>query len=551
MKGMKSLLLLLLVFVFVLTTACGSNGGNSNSSDDENTNSSNKGNNSNQEGNSSNEEKLEKLSLEFYFPGANDTVMPKGDVDFVKSTIEEKFNVELNMTVLPWGDERKTKLNLLISSGDAPDLAITNGSSAGELHDSGVLGDIGEYLNPEKMPNVYNWVTQEEIDIFQFDQDSVVRGPVPMKKFNDVSYFIRKDWLDNLGLKVPTNYEELTEVVRAFTEDDPDGNNNDDTYGFSADGSGQRVSFYIPQYKNHGMTGLYSVDPDTKDFTTFFAHENTAAAVDDFRVWLDNGYVDPDWYLSKRSDVANKFSIGKVGMMWGGAPSFMDSNPNSIYNQLKELDPDAEVIPFNPFPDKPNWTGNAMSTNWWISQSTAENSPEKVKRITQIVDWLQSEEGFLLTHYGIEGKHYTRDGDTITTDPEAFNKDIIEKGNFLEAYISLTPPPLDGRQLGLTVVIPTVTDRDREILDTIAGYEFITGLGTSVSSPESVDFGSWSAKRYEIQVLYLFEHDKYPDFDPLLKEFLVEYKANDMFEAYTEQMQAAGIEVNDWVSPLE
>ena len=48
--------------------------------------------------------------------------------------------------------------------------------------------------------------------------------------------WIRQDWLDNLKLEVPTTIDELEEVMRAFTEDDPDGNGQDDTYGLGGDG---------------------------------------------------------------------------------------------------------------------------------------------------------------------------------------------------------------------------------------------------------------------------------------------------------------------------
>lgn len=41
----------------------------------------------------------------------------------------------------------------------------------------------------------------------------------------------RKDWADNLGLEAPTNVDEVFEMARAFTEDDPDGNGQDDTIG--------------------------------------------------------------------------------------------------------------------------------------------------------------------------------------------------------------------------------------------------------------------------------------------------------------------------------
>lgn len=47
---------------------------------------------------------------------------------------------------------------------------------------------------------------------------------------------IRQDWLDNLGLEAPTTIDEFEEVIRAFTEDDPDGNGEKDTYGFTYEG---------------------------------------------------------------------------------------------------------------------------------------------------------------------------------------------------------------------------------------------------------------------------------------------------------------------------
>ena len=51
---------------------------------------------------------------------------------------------------------------------------------------------------------------------------------------------IRKDWLDNLGLEVPTTPEELLAVAEAFTYDDPDGNGVDDTYAINITSDAQR-----------------------------------------------------------------------------------------------------------------------------------------------------------------------------------------------------------------------------------------------------------------------------------------------------------------------
>src|SRR5690606_35611206 len=62
--------------------------------------------------------------------------------------------------------------------------------------------------------------------------------------------FIRSDWLENLGLEAPTNWDELVEVATAFTEQDPDGNGIDDTYGLAVPGSTKRgyASWYFSNF---------------------------------------------------------------------------------------------------------------------------------------------------------------------------------------------------------------------------------------------------------------------------------------------------------------
>lgn len=57
--------------------------------------------------------------------------------------------------------------------------------------------------------------------------------------------YVKKAWLDNCGLDVPTNYDEYLAMLEAFTTGDPDGNGvNGDTYGVSAGFIGTRGSIY-------------------------------------------------------------------------------------------------------------------------------------------------------------------------------------------------------------------------------------------------------------------------------------------------------------------
>lgn len=45
--------------------------------------------------------------------------------------------------------------------------------------------------------------------------------------------YIRKDWLDKLNLSIPVTFEDYKSMIKAFSEEDPDGNGIRDTYGFT------------------------------------------------------------------------------------------------------------------------------------------------------------------------------------------------------------------------------------------------------------------------------------------------------------------------------
>lgn len=79
----------------------------------------------------------------------------------------------------------------------------------------------------DQYPNTYSTVTKDGKIYGMAVSPHLTEGEVMI---------IRQDWLDNLGLEAPTTIDEFEEVIRAFTEDDPDGNGEKDTYGFTYEG---------------------------------------------------------------------------------------------------------------------------------------------------------------------------------------------------------------------------------------------------------------------------------------------------------------------------
>lgn len=165
-----------------------------------------------------------KLSMMINSTAADANLPQDPSEDFVRQAIEEKFNVELKIVYMPLGTDYVNKLNTLIAANDTPDIWREGNVDGGnKLALNGVLADMTPFVSADAMPNYFKyWLTDKEVKQFQI-QNQFLRLPMPFNRNVYRSYYIRKDWLDKLGLAVPTSYEEYYKVLQAFTNNDPDG----------------------------------------------------------------------------------------------------------------------------------------------------------------------------------------------------------------------------------------------------------------------------------------------------------------------------------------
>jgi ABC-type glycerol-3-phosphate transport system substrate-binding protein len=327
-------------------------------------------------------------------------------------------------------------------------------------------------------------------------------------------------------------------ALRAFTNNDPDGNGKKDTYGFSTSGGGSSISLDWPEYIKNGLT--YPSFVENNKYIDMQTDSRIQQVVDDILKVSNEGLVDPDWFLNKGNAKFDRAAQGKVGVLLSESKNFaFDSNPQSLQNVSKGLNPKADWVPFNPFGQTPLRTAASAGSPFLFSKNSVDKNPEKIKRAAQILDWLSSEEGFLLTHYGIEGKHYIRKGTTITLNIEARESDIGKKGNFLDIWAFFTPETPEV--FGLQVIDPRETDRDREIYKFITGIPVRPNVGASLNPPEGLDLGAFRGRQSELQVKMIFEDKSGKKWPEYRDEIMTKYKGNLLFDAYETQMKAAGI----------
>ncbi len=159
------------------------------------------------------------------------------DTNTFTKRLEEKGNLNIVFQLLPVGDA-ETKVNLTLSSGtDLPDMLVypledTMVATYGEEGTFIPLNKYYEHSSEYVVPSVEELIADGGIDVLEYltmsDGNIYTLPRYPESVSQDFSRFlwINKIWLDNLGLEEPTTLEEFTATLRAFKENDANGNGN-------------------------------------------------------------------------------------------------------------------------------------------------------------------------------------------------------------------------------------------------------------------------------------------------------------------------------------
>ncbi|MBY3619786.1 extracellular solute-binding protein [Acinetobacter sp. CUI P1] len=150
---------------------------------------------------------------------------------------------EKGMTISPMysvdANQADTKLSTAIASGRYPDIFSVKGSDLVKYAHTNVIADLTEAYEKYATPELKAYLdTDKGASLSSAKVDGKLYAiPKITSGYDSVMMmFVRQDWLDNLGLQMPTTMDELVEVARAFTKNDPDKNGKPDTYGMALNG---------------------------------------------------------------------------------------------------------------------------------------------------------------------------------------------------------------------------------------------------------------------------------------------------------------------------
>jgi putative aldouronate transport system substrate-binding protein len=328
--------------------------------------------------------------------------------------IADELGINLTYVIIPTGADGEAKLNAAAAANELPDLfqmTTANNDSRGQLFryvDLGLVAPVEDLmpLMPERAKTHYSdplLISLVTLDGHQYG----LPEPPPLPRREGL--VIRKDWLDKLELEAPTTLDELLVVAKAFTEQDPDGNGANDTYGFggflNGDGMGTRFDFIFGAY---GVPGVWNFsDPD--NFGLNVRDPNYPEAVAYMKSLVDARVIDPDWPTLTRDDFRARWKQGTFGIMW---EDFAALTNKSNYTPFDENFPDGEWIvlpaPTGPDGDAAYGVYTGRGQIFAVSQTAADEG--KSEAIARLLEWMATD-GYYLMGFGQEGVNFVLDAD--------------------------------------------------------------------------------------------------------------------------------------------
>ncbi|MEN1986669.1 extracellular solute-binding protein [Paenibacillus hubeiensis] len=253
---------------------------------------------------------------------------------------EEELGIRIHYDWIANGDVYNQKLGVSLAAGRFPDVVKVNPYQLRQLSNAGWIEDLTKVYQTHASPLTKNILEAEGKGAFDAAtiDGKLMAIPESSSSIETAQYlWIRSDWLNNLGLHPPETMEDVLQASKAFTEEDPDGNGKQDTYGLA-------LTSYLwdPVMSASGFMAGYGAFPNIwiKDKEGNLAYggiqPEVRKALEALQTLYLEGQLDPEFAYKNGSKEYRLIQDGKIGMLYG------EQWTPFMIQTTRDTDPDAE-----------------------------------------------------------------------------------------------------------------------------------------------------------------------------------------------------------------
>jgi multiple sugar transport system substrate-binding protein len=267
------------------------------------------------------------------------TVWVRGSGDSLKAyqKIFDAFTAKTGIQIKPFMTltDFETKLSAAAAGHKLPDVVFDDAAQLGSFETQGIIMPLKESDitgSDQIVPTAWNSAKDATGQILA----------VPFSAQANV-LLIRKDWLDKLHLSVPTTWDQVEAVAKAFTTSDPDGDGKADTYGIDVPGTTSRG--YISWWWSSMLWeagGDYVKSDGNGKYTSALDSPAAVTAATEFEKLACTDKVIQPGALNDDTTAANKaFQTGVAGMYLTGPYAYATMDATSVKGKYIVVAPPA------------------------------------------------------------------------------------------------------------------------------------------------------------------------------------------------------------------
>jgi putative aldouronate transport system substrate-binding protein len=325
--------------------------------------------------------------------------------------VEKRTGVKIKWTHPVKGQETE-QFNLMLASGNLPDIIQYNwytfkGGPEKAMKDN-IISPLNDLIT-KNAPNIKALLDGDKELNKMVKTDDGKYYVFPLFRVLDKSLppvyngpIVRKDWLDDLGMQVPTTIDEWEVMLKAFKE--KKGADSPFTVkDFSSSGGGamRATSLFMGAYGTMDdfflQSGKVVYGPIQSGFKDYLAL---------MRKWYSQGLIDKDFFTVDAKTQDAKMLSGKSGSTAGALGGNLGNYLNSMQGKDAKYDLVGTPYPTLKKGEKPEF-GHWGMLYGDSNGSAAISAQSKNKDLAaQFLDYGYSKEGNLLYNFGIEGVSY-------------------------------------------------------------------------------------------------------------------------------------------------
>ena len=353
---------------------------------------------------------------------------------------EARTGIEVEW-ILPSRGNEQQQFNLLLASGDMPDIVEWRwpdytGGAEKALQDGIIanLEDLQQYTPNFRraMESDLEFGKAAKTDSGSYYYFPVLRDTKQTNGYKLVvtsGYMMRRDWLD-LNLPVPQTIAEWYQTLTAFKEQK--GAQAPLTITLEDVGAGLIGAYgiYMDFYREDGMVKYGRIAPEYLAFLT------------EMKKWFDEDLIDKNFATIDYDVVGKRMLEERSGAAFG----WLGGQMGDWLTRAKEVNSRFDLVGV-PFPvlnegDEIRFTSKEAPVLAQGGAAISGNSPRK-ELAARFLDYLYSDEGHMLANFGVEGDTYEiRNGNPVYTDKILHNPDGLTIGQALSLYTRAgTPGP--------------------------------------------------------------------------------------------------------------